>query len=194
MGGTQLTITGKHFSTDIKDNTVSLGTGKVPCTVESSSDTQIKCRIPAVTTPKVDDKDLINIKLKLIETTQCNKQSPALLDAGSDGCTVANPCPNCKGDCDSSLECGPGLICKQRNALEPVPGCTGTGVSKHDYCYDPNPTCAFTWETPPLDIQSKTVIYDSVSQSWKITLTTTTSHKFKNGDLANTILTLDGNN
>jgi hypothetical protein len=107
---------------------------------------------------------------------------------------VDSPCPLCKGDCDSSLECEAGLICKIRTALEPVSGCTGTGVDNYDYCYDPNPTCAFTWETPPIDIVSKTVLYDSVSKSWKLTLTTTASHKFKSRDTtSNVVLTLDGN-
>ena len=50
----------------------------------------------------------------------------------------------------------------------------------------------FTWQTPPLDIQSKEMVYDSASAQWKLTLTTTEARPFTVGDLANTILTLDG--
>jgi len=45
----------------------------------------------------------------------------------------------CTGECDSDLQCGPGLKCFQRDNGESIPGCdvstapTGTW----DYCYDP---------------------------------------------------------
>ena len=35
-------------------------------------------------------------------------------------------------------ECAPGLVCFQRSADEPVPGCFGLAVTDRDYCYDPN--------------------------------------------------------
>jgi len=44
LGGTLLTITGYHFSTDILDNPVKVGMDTY-CYVETSSDTEITCRI-----------------------------------------------------------------------------------------------------------------------------------------------------
>jgi hypothetical protein len=40
----------------------------------------------------------------------------------------------CEGDCDRDSDCAPGLKCFQRSALEPVPGCRGTGINNYDYC------------------------------------------------------------
>jgi len=38
-------------------------------------------------------------------------------------------------DCDSNDDCyGPGLLCLQRIANEPVPGCAGDPVFSVDYC------------------------------------------------------------
>ena len=45
--------------------------------------------------------------------------------------------PRCAGDCDKDSDCEGSLKCFQRNALEAVPGCSGSGKSKWDYCYDP---------------------------------------------------------
>ena len=44
----------------------------------------------------------------------------------------------CQGDCDGDDDCADGLMCKQRDRGEDVPGCSG-GVSwpQMDYCYDP---------------------------------------------------------
>jgi hypothetical protein len=44
----------------------------------------------------------------------------------------------CEGDCDRDYHCAPGLKCFQRDGDEPVPGCDGTGLISHDYCYDPS--------------------------------------------------------
>jgi hypothetical protein len=66
-GGTLLTITGTNFSPTVKDNSVTIGTSKVVCKVEAATSTQIKCRIPAVTSPKVDDKGTVSVKLGLTE-------------------------------------------------------------------------------------------------------------------------------
>ena len=43
----------------------------------------------------------------------------------------------CEGDCDNDSDCAPGLKCFQRDGLEAVPGCSGTGISKYDYCINP---------------------------------------------------------
>ena len=46
----------------------------------------------------------------------------------------------CEGDCDFDSDCSGNLLCFQRTASQPVPGCSvgGTGdVNEYDYCYDP---------------------------------------------------------
>lgn len=60
----------------------------------------------------------------------------------------------CQGDCDGDEDCAAGLMCKQRDNGEPVPGCSG-GLSwpQMDYCYDPQ--CEDEEEgLPPLDSSS----------------------------------------
>jgi len=48
------------------------------------------------------------------------------------------PLPKCKGDCDSSSDCQPGLLCFQRGDSDPgPPGCNGTPSGSTDYCFDP---------------------------------------------------------
>lgn len=57
----------------------------------------------------------------------------------------------CQGDCDGDEDCAGGLMCKQRDNGESVPGCSG-GLSwpQMDYCYDPQ--CEDDEEgLPPLD-------------------------------------------
>lgn len=43
----------------------------------------------------------------------------------------------CQSDCDSDDQCAGDLRCFQREAYEPVPGCSGAGSDGWDYCYDP---------------------------------------------------------
>ena len=50
---------------------------------------------------------------------------------------TANKLGRCEGDCDGG-QCLPGLKCFQRNGNEKIPGCSGSGTSGWDYCYDPN--------------------------------------------------------
>lgn len=38
---------------------------------------------------------------------------------------TSGPCGECEGDCDSDDDCGTGLSCYKRDALEAVPGCSG---------------------------------------------------------------------
>lgn len=61
-----------------------------------------------------------------------------LNNKGSSGCTERSPCAVCQGDCDSDMDCNPGLKCFQRNGKEKVPGCDtgGSGDSNgYDFCY-----------------------------------------------------------
>ena len=46
------------------------------------------------------------------------------------------PLSVCEGDCDTNLDCLPGLVCYQRDAGEAVPGCVGgeEDASNNDYC------------------------------------------------------------
>ena len=40
----------------------------------------------------------------------------------------------CEGDCDNDSKCVPGLKCFQRDALEAIPGCSGSETYSMDYC------------------------------------------------------------
>ena len=44
----------------------------------------------------------------------------------------------CEADCDDDDECDSGLMCYQRDADEPIPGCNGTPRSGWDYCIRPS--------------------------------------------------------
>ncbi len=46
----------------------------------------------------------------------------------------------CQGDCDKDAHCKIGLKCFQRDSLEPVPGCEGSGEYGYDYCVVPELT------------------------------------------------------
>ena len=48
----------------------------------------------------------------------------------------AFPLGVCKGDCDSDFQCSEGLKCFLRRGTDPIPGCSGSGVSGKDYCYE----------------------------------------------------------
>ena len=49
------------------------------------------------------------------------------------------PFGRCRGDCDSSIDCMPGLVCFQRDGAENnVPGCDGVAVVDVDYCVLPS--------------------------------------------------------
>jgi hypothetical protein len=50
------------------------------------------------------------------------------------------PLARCQGDCDNDVQCVGELVCYQRNAYDPVPGCSGgtSGTSRTDYCVDPS--------------------------------------------------------
>jgi len=67
-----------------------------------------------------------------------NVPSTVLQDAGRHGCTEANPCVQCQGDCDSDAQCAEGLHCFQRNTFSMlIPGCSAGGsgdIEDRDYC------------------------------------------------------------
>jgi len=62
-------------------------------------------------------------------------QGPALwVNSAATDCLPWNPCGVCQGDCDVDSDCQPGLYCHQRDAYEPVPGCSGWGIYATDHC------------------------------------------------------------
>eukprot|EP00808_Paulinella_micropora_P026003 g69710.t1 len=74
------------------------------------------------------------------------------LNVTNDNCGAACIFKACQGDCDTDAECGwpaSGLKCFQRNGVESVPGCYGTGVSAKDYCYNPYLQTTTTPTAPP---------------------------------------------
>ncbi|KAL7527382.1 hypothetical protein ACHAXR_001928, partial [Thalassiosira sp. AJA248-18] len=75
------------------------------------------------------------------------------------------PLGECQGDCDGDGDCdGPNLFCFQRNGIEPVPGCSGDGVSGKDYCYALQPA---TSPTPsPTDPLSPSGVLVVVGDNW----------------------------
>ena len=49
------------------------------------------------------------------------------------------PFGRCRGDCDSSDDCMPGLVCLERSGIENnVPGCEGIAHAEVDYCVSPS--------------------------------------------------------
>ena len=66
-------------------------------------------------------------------TTPTTVQLEFVSDGGS------APLGLCQGDCDSDDDCVDNLVCFQRDALEKVPGCLGSGDMSFDYCiYNPS--------------------------------------------------------
>ena len=59
------------------------------------------------------------------------------LSGGNDG--YAKNLQACIGECDSDSQCSAGLKCFQRNGVEAIPGCKGSGHRGWDFCYDPQP-------------------------------------------------------
>jgi hypothetical protein len=69
------------------------------------------------------------------DDTECGQ----LVYMANYGVPVTNyPLKACQGDCDYDYDCDFGLSCWQRNDLEEVPGCLGSGRSGIDYCYQPS--------------------------------------------------------
>lgn len=72
-------------------------------------------------------------------TTANDRQVKSLAIVGNNGYPAqAFPLSECQGDCDSDLECQDSLVCLQRDAGDPVPGCLGSDdASRTDYCIQP---------------------------------------------------------
>jgi len=49
-------------------------------------------------------------------------------------CIHRNLFSDASGDCDSHRECAGDLVCFSRSGTEPVPGCSGKGISGYGYC------------------------------------------------------------
>jgi hypothetical protein len=90
----------------------------------------------------------------------------------------------CQGDCDGSTECQDGLICMQRSANEPVPGCLGLTSSKYgiDFCIDPNDTImnptkegALADDDPGTSVPTRAPTKQHKTKTATTTTTTTTS-------------------
>ncbi|CAB9514039.1 CLECT [Seminavis robusta] len=52
-------------------------------------------------------------------------------------CSAVSPCGICFGDCDTDSDCSPGLVCQERDGMEEMPGCLGSGIPGLDYCFAP---------------------------------------------------------
>lgn len=64
-----------------------------------------------------------------------------LVVAGDDNLPLsAFPLQKCQGDCDYDGDCAGLLMCFERAGTESVPGCSGSGQSGKDYCYDAGAT------------------------------------------------------
>ena len=88
-----------------------------------------------------------------VPETRMPTQKPAsapstpIKNIGKDGCKDGS-CRLCEGDCDSDADCGGGLRCFLRDALEPVPGCSGDGhggesFGSQDYCHSGMAICTY---------------------------------------------------
>jgi hypothetical protein len=75
-GGTYLIIQGTNFGKEITDNPVELsyldGIGSAKCLLESTSPTEIKCRIDTSKTQKDGQKAKVNVFLKTSEEAECD--------------------------------------------------------------------------------------------------------------------------
>mmetsp|Transcript_58505 Transcript_58505/g.174215 ORF Transcript_58505/g.174215 Transcript_58505/m.174215 type:complete len:949 (-) Transcript_58505:905-3751(-) len=80
-------------------------------------------------------------------------------------CHEKFPCGMCQGDCDDDLGCLPGLRCYQRETDEPVPGCTGDGNTRVDYCYDPRIEDVKDDSKHPPNATSLTYMFDCDEES-----------------------------
>ena len=80
-----------------------------------------------------------NVEISNGGSKPLTKDELNLVVVGTLGCTPANPCTRCQGDCDNDNDCSGALKCKERSGTEAVKGCTSGGagdVTTYDYCYD----------------------------------------------------------
>jgi hypothetical protein len=87
----------------------------------------------------------------------------ALTESGDDGVPEnVYPLGLCEGDCDNDSECGEGLVCFQRNHLEPVPGCVGVGGFSKDYCHPGTKTLPPTFPPFPVPVPVPIVTFPPI--------------------------------
>ena len=70
LGGTRLTLTGRHFGTVATDNPVKVGNNY--CYVEATADTEITCRIGELTTQEATAEALVLVFARATEEMICN--------------------------------------------------------------------------------------------------------------------------
>jgi len=80
-------------------------------------------------------RGLMNPTSENRQYTDRNLQLPVHIeDFGSDGGGRVGTLGLCQGDCDHDSDCADGLVCFQRDAGDPIPGCDGTPNSRSDFC------------------------------------------------------------
>ena len=70
LGGTLVTITGRHFGTVATDNPVKIGNNY--CYVLTTMDTEITCRIGDLSNQSADSSALLLVFARATEEMQCN--------------------------------------------------------------------------------------------------------------------------
>eukprot|EP00930_Biecheleria_cincta_P032446 TRINITY_DN2251_c0_g1_i1.p1 TRINITY_DN2251_c0_g1~~TRINITY_DN2251_c0_g1_i1.p1 ORF type:complete len:1643 (+),score=218.95 TRINITY_DN2251_c0_g1_i1:128-5056(+) len=93
------------------------------------------------------------------------------------------PLGHCSGECDADTDCHDQLLCYQRNGSEHIPGCSGKGVDRWDYCVrDPNaalfignsytymitPTLEETLSISPAPFTVRSITFGGTNLSWQL--------------------------
>ena len=85
------------------------------------------------------DISLRGLGFKVVRNGLCQTSeidAETVLSGGNDN--QATNLKACIGECDRDTQCATRLKCFQRENTEAIPGCTGSGRSEYDYCYDPS--------------------------------------------------------
>ncbi|KAI2492348.1 Bacterial protein of unknown function (DUF839) [Fragilaria crotonensis] len=91
--------------------------------------------VPGCTGTKVSGKEYCYAVVGVPTAAPTSLPNELVIDGDNGAPATAFPLGECSGDCDNDDECFGDLSCFQRNGIEAVPGCSGTGVSAKDYCY-----------------------------------------------------------
>ena len=85
-----------------------------------------------------DEQRRMNVVVNDEKMTIPSPNSPVnVTDYGSSPSSDKFPLQRCEGDCDRDSHCGLGLVCLQRAANEPVPGCSvDSSHDTDDFCVD----------------------------------------------------------
>jgi hypothetical protein len=81
---------------------------------------------------KCEERGSVDICVKPSTTGGASCNLPAV-NKGNGGTGYGE----CQGDCDKDSDCQSGLRCVQRDAGDPIPGCSGRSSSRNDYCARP---------------------------------------------------------